>query len=149
MPITVGETEAINKPTPVDLNIFFIAVFECAPKIAVVVFPAITDPEAVMITAGTEKKIFGLRQYASDPNIITAQPIRIVWCAGLRWPCPKRISEINTRALAQPMLCQAATTRVSSKSRLINCIEKPRDPIKKELIAFKVTKRCTSLGGSA
>jgi hypothetical protein len=62
MPITVGETEAINKPTPVDLNIFFIAVLECAPKIAVVVFPAITDPEAVMITAGTEKKILGLRQ---------------------------------------------------------------------------------------
>ena len=55
MPITVGETDAINKPTPVDRNIFFIAVFECAPKIAVVVLPAITEPVAVRITAGTEK----------------------------------------------------------------------------------------------
>jgi hypothetical protein len=52
----------MKRPTPVERNIFFIAVLECAPRIAVVVLPAITDPEAVIITAGTEKKIFGLRQ---------------------------------------------------------------------------------------
>jgi hypothetical protein len=45
----------MKRPTPVDRNIFFIAVFECAPKIAVDVFPAITEPVAVRITAGTEK----------------------------------------------------------------------------------------------
>jgi hypothetical protein len=55
MPITVGETEAIKSPIPVERNIFFIAVFEWAPKIAKVVFPAITMPVVVRITAGTEK----------------------------------------------------------------------------------------------
>ena len=55
MPMTVGETDAANKPTPVDRNIFFSAVLECAPKIAVVVLPAMTEPDAVRITAGTEK----------------------------------------------------------------------------------------------
>jgi hypothetical protein len=108
------------------------------------VLPAITEPDAVRITAGTEKNIFGLRQYASDPRIISAQPKRIVWCAGLRWPWPNKISEIKTKAAAQPMLCQLATTRVKLKSGFISCIENPIEPIKYELMAFKVTKRCTS-----
>ena len=54
-PITVGDTEPINSPTPVDRNIFFKAVLECEPRIAVAVFPVMTEPPAASATAGTEK----------------------------------------------------------------------------------------------
>ena len=54
-PISVGETEPINKPTPVVRNMFFKAVLECAPNAAPAVLKTRTAPAEVSATAGTEK----------------------------------------------------------------------------------------------